>query len=108
MSKVYLFWEPKQVPTMDRDGNIISYSSPIAQVSDLKSAQDIRVKYCCSDRGLSGDKNDAVGFRKTLETINQAKDTFGFMFQNFGYDDLSVMSRSLESLQVESSKSLKK
>lgn len=99
MAKVYLFWEPKQVPQMDRDGNIISYSSPIAQVSDLKSVQGSRVKYCCSDRGLSADKNDPVGFRKTLETINQAKDTFGFMFQNFGNDDLSVMSRALESFQ---------
>ena len=100
MAKVYLFFEPKQVPQMDRDGNIISYSSPIAQVSDFKSSQDTRVKYCCSERGLSADKNDVVGFRKTLETINQAKDTFGFMFQNFGYDDLSVMSRTMESLQV--------
>lgn len=101
MAKVYLFWEPKLVPQMDRDGNIISYTSPIAKVSDLKSSQDTRVKYCCSERGLSADKNDVVGFRKTLETINQAKDTFGFMFQNFGYDDLSVMSRTMESLQVE-------
>ena len=102
MAKVYLFFEPKQVPQMDRDGNIISYSSPIARVSDLKSSEDTRVKYCCSERGLSADKNDVVGFRKTLETINQAKDTFGFMFQNFGYDDLSIMSRTMESLQADS------
>lgn len=108
MAKIYLFWEPKQVPTMDRDGNIISYSSPIAQVSDLKSSEATRVKYCCAERGLSADKNDAVGFRKTLETINQAKDTFGFMFQNFGYDDLSIMSRTMESLQVDPVNTVKK
>lgn len=91
--KVVLFYEPKQIPQFDSDGNIVSYSNVIAFPSSLQDSDNLRVKTSCAERGLSGDRNNAVGFRKTLEVISQSRNLYGISVAPLGEDDLSGMAR---------------
>lgn len=91
--KVVLFYEPKQIPQFDSDGNIIAYSNVIALPASLKDSDNLRVKSSCAERGLSGDRNNAVGFRKTLEVISQSRNLYGISVAPLGADDLAGMAK---------------
>lgn len=90
------FYEPKQVPVFDKDGNITAYTNVLAFPCSLQESDSLRVKSSCAERGLTADRRDSVGFRKTLETISQSRNLFGLSFQNYGYDDLSLMGVAVE------------
>lgn len=90
------FYEPKLVPQFDKDGNITGYTNVLAMPCTVKESDSLRVKSSCAERGLTADRHDSVGFRKTLETISQSRNLFGLSFQNYGYDDLSLMGIAAE------------
>lgn len=91
--KIIFFYEPKQIPQFDADGNIIAYSNVIALPATLQDSDNLRVKTSCAERGLSGDRNNAVGFRKTLEVISQSRNLYGISVAPLGNDDLSGMAK---------------
>lgn len=90
------FYEPKLLPHFDKDGNITAYTNVLAMPCTVQESDNLRVKSSCAERGLTADRHDTVGFRKTLETISQSRNLFGLSFQNYGYDDLSLMAVASE------------
>lgn len=97
--KIILFYEPKQTPILDRDGNVIGYSNVIALPSTLKDSDTIRLKTSTAERGLSGDKRDSVGFRRTLDVINQSRNLFGVAATPLGNDDLSALAAGMRQIE---------
>lgn len=73
----YYFFEAKQIPVLDADGNIIDYSAPRANAMSVNQADDFRVKTACNELGLSLDPNNRTGFRALVDLINQNRNLQG-------------------------------
>jgi hypothetical protein len=91
--KILLYYEPKRVPEMDNDGNIIGYKNPAAFALPLSQSNLLREKTAPAELGLSADPENVQGFRATLDMINSYRNVKSDCFEVFGCDDLSVVER---------------
>lgn len=73
----YYFFESKQIPVLDDDGNIIGYNAPRANAMSVQQADDFRVKTACNELGLSLDPNNRTGFRALVDLVNQNRNLQG-------------------------------
>lgn len=95
MKKVRLFYEPKMVPVLDSDGNVMGYTHPIANPNSLDKIDDLRIKTAPNELGVSADPSNVTGFRRLVDIINQNRNNpSGSSIANVGYDDLSIMSKT--------------
>lgn len=92
------FYEPKLVPILDDQSNVIGYGNPMATALPLSKSKDLRVITSCNERGLSCDPQNVTGFQALLDTLNQNRNLQGFSHELIGSDDLSVMERLTNNL----------
>ena len=92
------FYEPKLVPILDDQNNVIGYGNPMATALPLSKSKNLRVITSCNERGLSCDPQNVTGFQALLDTLNQNRNLQGFSHELIGSDDLSVMERLTNSL----------
>lgn len=90
---ILLYYEPKRVPELDNDGNIIGYKNPAAFALPLSQSTILREKTAPAEFGLSADPENVQGFRATLDMINNFHNVKCDDFEVFGCDDLSVVER---------------
>lgn len=68
-------YEPKPVPKLDRDGNIVGYDYPQVLPCTLAESEELRVKSYPNELGCSADPNDVQGFQAALDVINANRNT---------------------------------
>ena len=68
-------YEPKPIPLLDADGNIIGYDYPKVLPCTLEESDDLRVKSFPNELGCSADPKDVQGFQATLDVVNANRNT---------------------------------
>lgn len=99
MKKPLFYYEPKLVPVMDGDGNIIAYQNPPALPLPIHESAKLRVKTAPAELGLHASPDNVGGFRATLDTINANRNLRGSAVAPIGCDDLSVMEETTKRIQ---------
>ena len=93
------FYEPKQTPVLNDNGEIIGYESPLVTPCTLRESEDLRVKSAPNELGCSADPDNVQGFAATLDIINANRNTKTSGLSPVGQDDCGMMSEVSDAIK---------
>lgn len=85
------FYEPKKIPVVDKEGNVIGYDCPPVQCRPLAETDSLRVKSFPNELGCSANPENVEGFQATLEILNAHRNTRTSGLSAIGSDDCGMM-----------------